>query len=65
MEIDNCDDYSLAVDDLSNDAQPVKKKLLGRPVKTKMKTAQTRSKKVKVIHQCDQCDAKYSSLGEF
>ncbi|XP_035430460.2 zinc finger protein 93 [Spodoptera frugiperda] len=62
VEIDNCDDYSLAVDDLSNDAQPVKKKLLGRPVKTKMKTAQTRSKKVKVIHQCDQCDAKYSSL---
>ncbi|CAH0600135.1 unnamed protein product [Chrysodeixis includens] len=63
-EMDNFDDdNSLGADDISNDTKPIKKKvLLGRPAKLKSIPAQTKKKKVKVVHQCDQCDAKYTSL---
>lgn len=64
VELENFDDNdSLGVDDLSNDMQPVKKKI-GRPLKTKIIPALPR-KKSKVVHQCDQCDAKYTSLSEW
>lgn len=65
IELDNYDedDDSLGVDDLSNDMQPIKKKI-GRPLKTKLIPVQPRNKKTKVVHQCDQCDAKYTSLCE-
>lgn len=63
VEIENYDEDedSLGVDDLSNDMQPIKKKL-GRPLKSKMIPSAPRKKKTKVVHQCDQCDAKYTSL---
>ncbi|PZC76491.1 hypothetical protein B5X24_HaOG204511 [Helicoverpa armigera] len=63
VEMDFEDDGdSLGVDDVSNDTLPVKKKHVGRPSKAKLIPAQTRKKKPKVVHQCDQCDAKYTSL---
>lgn len=66
-ELDNFDDdNSLGADDITNDTKPIKKKvLLGRPAKLKSIPAQTKKKKVKVVHQCDQCDAKYTSLCEW
>lgn len=67
IEVDNFDDNdSMGADDLSNDVKPIKKKLLvGRPRQAKLITSQTRKKTVKVVHQCDQCDAKYTSIGEW
>ncbi|XP_075979578.1 uncharacterized protein LOC142978865 [Anticarsia gemmatalis] len=52
-------DEDSPADDFLNEGKNNKNKIILRRGKTK--TLQARKKKVKVMHQCDQCDAKYSS----
>ncbi|CAH0406241.1 unnamed protein product [Chilo suppressalis] len=57
---DDDDDSSNYIPD---DEQPKpKKNRVGRPLKSKNSTVQKKTKRERVIHKCDQCDAKYSSL---
>lgn len=62
MEVPLNDDDSSPdpADDFLN-VRSNRSKLLANRSKTK--TIQVRKKKAKVMHQCDQCDAKYSSKG--
>lgn len=76
-EIDDFDDDVMDDDDDDDDSSNFvpeetssrgnKKKILGRPLKNKA-AVQKKPKKIKeckVLHKCDQCDAKYSSLCEY
>lgn len=59
------DDDSLpdATDDFLDEPKNSKSKIMLRRNKTKV--IPPRKKKAKVMHQCDQCDAKYSSSSKF
>lgn len=63
-DIDDDDDDSSNFVPEESSSRPKKKVLLGKskaPVQKKPK----KTKESKVLHKCDQCDAKYSSLCEY